>query len=364
VSTTFAEQLAACDLGARSTLEQALSRPAGALSVADLGALLDAPVELLAQRASEVTRQRFGRAVRLFAPLYLSNECLSSCTYCGFATGLQIARRTLSVDEVKREVQVLAARGHRSVLLVAGEHRLAVSAEHLVACVRAARVLVAQVAVETQTWGPEVYAELVQAGCEGVVHYQETYDREVYAKVHVAGWKRNFDRRLLAMDAAGRAGARRLGIGVLLGLATDWKADVLALALHARWLQQQHWRAEVSVALPRMQSSAAGQQPAVVVSDEDFVRALCALRLFLPEAGIVVSTREPAHLRDGLVGICATHLSAGSVTAPGGYAEPSAAGEQFDITDGRSPAAVAQALVGLGYEPVWKDAFPLVASGP
>jgi 2-iminoacetate synthase len=349
-----------------SDVDRALSLEPGSLRWGDVAALIsDAAVgreEELAARAQTVTLQRFGRAVRLFAPLYLSNHCLSSCTYCGFSKGLEVPRRTLTVDEVVREAKVLADRGFRSILLVAGEHRLEVSPDHLIEAVRAVLTVVPQVSIETQTWSREVYESLVAAGCEGVVHYQETYDRETYAATHLAGWKRNPDRRLLAMDAAGEAGARRLGVGALLGLAPDWRHDVLAVGAHAQWLQHRHWRSEITVALPRMQTSAAGEAPAVLVDDAAFVRSLCALRLALPEVGQVLSTRERPALRDGLARICITTMSAGSSTAPGGYEVAiDQGGEQFDISDERSPAVVAEMLVTAGYEPVFKDAFPLTA---
>jgi 2-iminoacetate synthase len=333
------------------------------LDLADLAALLSpaatARLEELAQAARAVTLRRFGRAVRMYAPLYVSNACLSTCTYCGFAKGLPITRRTLSVDEVAAEAALLTGRGFRHVLLVAGEHRVEVSADYLVAVVERLRTDVPSLSIETQTWSDDTYTRLVAAGLEGVVHYQETYDRATYAQVHTAGWKRDYDRRLNSTELAATAGVRRLGIGALLGLAPDWRADVLALAAHAAFLVREWWRTEVTVSLPRMKPSAAGFQPAVPVTDAQYVQALAALRLFEPAAGVVLSTREPAPLRDGLVRIAVTHMSAGSSTEPGGYGEPGRASEQFSISDERTPAEVAAMLVAAGYEPVWKDAFPL-----
>jgi 2-iminoacetate synthase len=330
----------------------------------DLAALLSpaatARLEELAQAAQAATVRRFGRAVRLFAPLYVSNACLSTCTYCGFAKGLPIARRTLSVDDVEREARLLTGRGFRHLLLVSGEHRIEVSADYLVAVVERLRAFVPSLSIETQTWSDDTYARLVAAGLEGVVHYQETYDRTRYAAVHQAGWKRDYDRRLNSTERAAAAGIRRLGIGALLGLAADWRADVLAVAAHAGFLLRAFWRTEVTVALPRIKPSAAGYQPLVPVTDAEYVQAMAALRLYEPEAGIVLSTREPAALRDGLGRIAVTHMSAGSSTEPGGYSHPGEAGEQFAISDERSPAEVAGMLVAAGYEPVWKDAFPLV----
>ena len=357
----FARHLAAAPAPTQVDLDTALTRP----SLQTLQTLLSpeaAPrLEELAQRAREATLQRFGRTVRLFAPLYVSNACLSSCTYCGFSKGLDVARRTLTVDEVVAEARTLSARGFRHLLLVAGEHRLEVSADYLVACVVALRPCVPSISVETQTWSDDTYARLVAAGLEGVVHYQETYDRERYAQTHLAGWKRDYDRRLSSTERAAEAGVRRLGIGALLGLSADWRSDVVAVAQHAVWLQREYWRTEVTVSLPRIKASASGFQPLVPVTDAEYVQALCALRLAAPEAGIVLSTREPAALRDGLARIAVTSMSAGSSTEPGGYLTPGEAQEQFAVSDERSPAEVAAMLEAAGYEPVWKDAFPLHA---
>ena len=356
----FARHLAAVAAPSYVDLDTALGRP----SLETLPTLLSAAalprLEELAQRARDVTLQRFGRAVRLFAPLYVSNACLSSCTYCGFSKGLDVARRTLTVDQVVDEARTLVDRGFRHLLLVSGEHRVEVSADYLVACVEALRPFVPSISVETQTWSDDTYARLVAAGLEGVVHYQETYDRERYAQTHLAGWKRDYDRRLSSTERAAEAGVRRLGIGALLGLSADWRADVLAVARHAVWLQREYWRTEVTVSLPRIKPSASGFQPLVPVSDAEYVQALCALRLAAPEAGIVLSTREPAALRDGLARIAVTSMGAGSSTEPGGYLSPGQAQEQFAVSDERSPAEVAAMLEAAGYEPVWKDAFPLV----
>jgi 2-iminoacetate synthase len=333
----------------------------GASLVPGLPALLEPGVDLeaMAHQAREVTLQRFGRAVRLFAPLYVSNACLSSCTYCGFSKGLDVARRTLTVEQVVEEAQALVAQGFRHLLLVSGEHRVEVSADYLVACVVALRPFVPSLSIETQTWSDDTYARLVEAGLEGVVHYQETYDRGRYAETHVAGWKRDYDRRLSSTERAAEAGVRRLGIGVLLGLSADWRADVHAVAEHAVWLQRHYWRTEVTVSLPRIKPSASGFQPLVPVTDAEYVQALCALRLVAPEVGIVLSTREAPALRDGLVRIAVTTMSAGSSTEPGGYLHPGEAQEQFAISDERTPAEVAAMLVAAGYDPVWKDAFAL-----
>ena len=328
-------------------------------SLADLGALLSpaaAPrLEEMAARAHAASVRRFGRVVRLFAPVYLSNECVSTCTYCGFSAGNDIARRTLSVDELAAEARVLRGRGFRHLLLVAGEHARVVSKDYLVACVAALAADVPSISLETQVWDTATYRRLVDAGCEGLVVYQETYDRATYAAVHLKGKKRNYDWRLAAADRAAEAGMRSLALGALLGLHPDWRADVLALAAHAQALLRRWWRCEVAVSLPRLRPAAGDYQPARPVSDREYVQILCALRLALPDVGINLSTRESPAFRDAAFKLGVTQMSAGSHTEPGGYVEPGGAEPQFEVSDTRSPAEVAAAVRAAGYEPVWKD---------
>jgi 2-iminoacetate synthase len=309
----------------------------------------------MAAAAHRSTIQRFGRVVRLFAPLYLSNECVSTCTYCGFSAGNEIARRTLAPEEVRAEADELVARGFRHLLLVAGEHARIISKDYLVECVRAIAPVVPEISIEVQVWDQGTYRRLVDAGCDGVVVYQETYDRATYSQVHLKGKKRNYDWRLAAPDRAAAAGMRRLGIGALLGLHDDWRAEALLLAAHARALIRRSWRCEVAVALPRLRPAAGGFVPRDPVDDASFVQLLCALRLTLPDVGITLSTREPAELRDAVVPLGVTLMSAGSHTEPGGYAAPSDAEPQFAISDDRTPAEVAAALRATGYDPVWKE---------
>ena len=326
---------------------------------ADFAALLSPAagerLEEMARRAAEITLRRFGRTIHLFAPLYLSNECVSVCTYCGFSAGNEIARRTLSVDEVVTEARTLTGRGFRHLLLVAGEHARIVSKDYLVECVQALAPEVPSLSVEVQVWDAVTYGRLVEAGCDGLVVYQETYDRDLYAGVHTKGKKRNYDWRLAAPDRGAEAGMRRLGVGALLGLHPDWRTEALAVAVHARALVRRWWRCEVSVSLPRLRPAAGDVTPAHPVDDRSFVQLLCALRLLLPDLGLVLSTREAPELRDALLGLGVTHLSAGSSTEPGGYAAPDGAEPQFEVADTRGPAEVAAVVRAAGFDPVWKD---------
>lgn len=332
----------------------------------------------MARRARALTLQRFGRVVRLFAPLYLSNECINNCRYCGFSRDNPIVRVTLRVEEVVREAAALRAQGFRNLLLVAGEHPRFVSEGYLRDCVAALHPDTPSLSLEVGPMDTAEYRPLVAAGAEGLVVYQETYDREVYTQMHTSGPKRDFAWRLETPERAYAAGFRRLGIGALFGLA-DWRFEAVCVAAHAAYLLRHCWKAFMTISLPRLRPCAGAFQPPAPMSDRELAQLLCALRLQFPDVGLVLSTREPAALRDGLVPLGITLMSAGSHTEPGGYtgagrarlhrtergrivelgasewASETAATGQFDIADERPAAAVAERLRQLGYEPVWKD---------
>lgn len=313
-----------------------------------------AMLEALARAAHASTVERFGKTISFFAPLYLSNECVCTCTYCGFSMGLDIKRRTLFPTEVESEARELARRGLRSILLVSSEHPKRVPPAYVAACIEAASRHAAYVGIEIAAAEEEDYRRFVAAGCDGVVLYQETYDPDIYARQHLGGPKMRYAWRMDALERASHAGAKHLGIGALLGLA-DWRFEALALVAHARYLERHCWRSQINVSLPRINPAAGGFVADHPVGDREFVQLLCFLRLALPTAGIVLSTRERAELRDRLLPLGVTQMSAGSSTEPGGYEAPGVAGEQFELEDLRSPSEVALRVRELGYDPVFKD---------
>lgn len=355
----LAELARSARVASDADVDRALARSPEERDLADLTALLSPAastrLEDLAQASRALTLQRFGATVHLYAPLYLSNECLTTCTYCGFAKDLEIRRRTLRIHESVREAQALAERGYRHLLLLTGEHKRASGVEVLAEHLQALGAFIPQLSLEVQVFEQDEYSLLVDAGCDGVVAYQETYDPARYAEVHLAGPKRRFAFRLDGPERAAVAGVRRLGIGALLGLGDDWRFEILATVSHARHLQRAAWRSELTVSVPRIRPSASGFQPRTLVTDRDLAQIVCALRLLLPDAGIVMSSREQAGFRDRLVPLGVTHTSAGSHTEPGGYTEPGEADEQFSVNDTRSVAEVTAALRALGYDIVWKD---------
>lgn len=351
------ESLAQESMGATDAdVERALSRDV--LTLSDFLALISPAaaryLEPMAQRARALTLQRFGRVILMYAPIYISNECTNRCVYCSFAVQNDIARTTLTADQAVQEAEVLRAEGFRHVLLVSGESRKAAPPETFAAVLRKLRPWAANLTLEVYPLEVSEYAQLVDAGADGVTLYQETYDRQVYAEVHPAGRKANYEYRLEALERAGEAGMARLNVGALLGL-HPWRSEAAAVALHASFLMKRFWKSQTAVSLPRLRLGPSGYQPKHPVTDAELVQMIVAMRLFLPDAGIVLSTREPAHLRDALIPLGVTQMSAGSKTEPGGYTSPCEDGEQFAVSDRRSPQQVAEVIRRAGYEPVWKD---------
>jgi 2-iminoacetate synthase len=311
-------------------------------------------IESLAQRAHRITRQRFGNTILLYAPLYLSNYCTNGCLYCGFNATNKSRRRILSPDEIEREATILHNRGFRHILLVTGEAPQVAGDDYLVRAIERTRSLFSSISIEIYPMDDTAYRRMATAGVDGLTLYQETYDTRLYAEIHPFGRKRDFAFRLQAPENGGAAGFRRIGIGALLGLG-QFRAEGFFTGLHALYLSRRYWRSQISVSLPRIRPSEGGFAPLHPVSDSDFVQLICALRLLLPDSGIVMSTRESASLRDNLLPLGITQMSAGSCTSPGGYANPEESTRQFDISDERTPAEVEQLIRNKGYEAVWKD---------
>jgi 2-iminoacetate synthase len=344
---------------APADVTRALSRES--LHPEDLAALLSpaaAPgLEAMAHLARRITRRQFGYTIGLFVPLYLSNICRSDCTYCGYAahSGQKGDRRILKPAEIRAECETLAQQGFQNLLLLTGEAPRVSSVNYLVEAIAIAREYFPSLAVEVYAMDEADYRRLVDAGLEGVTLFMETYHRPTYAQVHLGGRKQDFDYRLGALERAGQAGVRRLGLGALLGL-YDWRLDGFWLALHARYLQRECWQSAVSISFPRLRDVPARHQVQYPLSDREFVQLMLALRIFLPEAGFVLSTREQPELRDHLMPLGVTMMSAGSCTRPGGYSTYGEETlEQFEIEDRRSPAEVAAAIRRAGFDPVWKD---------
>ena len=352
-------------LAATAAGVETIVRRGRALSLDDFAALIspaaEAHLEALARRSQALTQQNFGKVIRMFAPLYLSNECVNTCKYCGFSRHNDIPRITIPVEQVQREGVLLAARGFRSLLLVAGEHPKYVSNGYVTECIQRSLAHFPSVSLEIGPLETADYVPMVAAGCEGLIVYQESYHQPTYAEMHTAGPKRHFGWRMDTVERGYAAGFRRLGISPLYGL-HDWRYEALAVAAHALHLRKHCWKAHVTISFPRLRPAAGNFEPRHPISDRQLAQLVCAFRLLLPQVGLVLSTRESPLIRDGLMQIGITTMSAGASTEPGGYSafdedwkQPEQKGEQFHIADDRAPEAVAAAIRARGYEPVWKD---------
>ena len=324
----------------------------------DLAALLspaaDTSLESMAKRSADITAMRFGKTTQIYAPLYVSSFCTNRCSYCGFSADNKIERRLLSLEEAEAEAIILHERGFNHILLVSGEAPAKLGVSYLEELAIRLRDRFAAISIEVQPLSTEEYGRLFEAGITAVAVYQETYDRETYSKVHLSGQKCDYDFRLDTPARAAAGGMREVGIGALLGLA-DWRSEGLALGMHLAWLRKHFWKTALTVSFPRLRPAAGEFQPISKVTERDLSHLIFALRIFDPDVGIILSTREEARYRDGMIGLGPTRYSAGSCTAPGGYSHPELAGEQFSIGDQRTINEVCAAIKQKGYDPVRKD---------
>ena len=343
-----------------SDVEGALSEPAGSYSLRRLMTLISPAgenyLEQMAQAAHQLTVQRFGRTIRLYAPLYLSNYCSNSCRCCGFNKENEFKRTRLTIDEAIEEANIIAAKGFRDILLVSSEDRKFVSTDYLAGLAKKLRPTFGSISIEIYQMSSAEYARLFASGVEGVTLYQETYDRRAYESYHPSGSKSDYDCRLRTPDNIASAQMREIGLGALLGLA-DWRIEALALAEHAHYLIKAYWQSHISFSFPRLRPAHHVESSLFTHSlgDKNLVQMITALRLCFADAGLVLSTREQATLRDNLMKLGITKISAGSKTNPGGYSGHSNAIEQFKVDDKRSPIEVAAVISNQGFEPVWKD---------
>jgi 2-iminoacetate synthase len=311
-------------------------------------------VDELSVRASSLTRMRFGNTIQLYAPLYISNECANSCLYCGFSVRNKIRRVTLTMKERVTEAEAISAMGFRHILLLTGEKPGVMPPEEIAATISEMKKIFPSVSIEVYPMDVTGYTATVNAGADGLTIYQETYDREAYARFHPAGEKSRFEWRLASPERGGEAGFRRIGIGALLGL-SDWRVDSFYTALHALYLAKKYWRSQINISFPRITRAEGGFVPEHSPSDNELTALIAAMRLILPDSGLTLSTREPAPLRDKLIPLGITMMSAGSKTDPGGYGGDSHADSQFSVQDERTPEEISAVLKARGFDPVWKD---------
>jgi len=311
-------------------------------------------LEALAQRAKYETKKRFGNTIKLYVPLYVSDYCSNSCAYCSFAASNDIQRNHLSIEQVKKEVDKLADSGFKSLLFVAGEDKKYVTIDYLIEIITYAKTRIPSISIEIAPLEEEEYNKLVKVGLDTVTLYQETYNKENYLKYH-KGTKRNYVKRIDYIDYAAKAGVRKIGLGVLLGL-SDVEDEVYFLYHHIKYMLSTYWQTYISLSFPRLRPFIGGFQPNDVVDDKRLVQMICAFRIAFKEIDLVLSTRENEIFRDNMYGIGITQVSAGSKTTVGGYLDDDESDfEQFEIADNRSVKEVEKALINKGFDPIWKD---------
>lgn len=310
-------------------------------------------LEEMARKAHEETLRHFGRQMLLFTPIYISNHCVNQCVYCGFNARNRIHRRQLTLEEVATEAQAIAETGLKHILLLTGEAPGVATQEYIEESLRLLSNHFRSIGIEIYPVDEEGYTRFVAAGADSLTVYQETYNAELYETLHPAGPKRDFRFRLEAPERAARAKMRGVNLGGLLGL-DNWRRESFFTAMHANWVMDTFPEVELGISLPRMRPHAGGYEPAFVVDDANMVQIMTAFRLFLPRAGITMSTRESAFFRDNVLPLGVTRMSAGVHTSVGSHTEEEGSG-QFDISDERSVAEMAANLSARGYQPVYQD---------
>ncbi len=312
-------------------------------------------LEDMARLSRQYTQERFGKVISMYIPLYITNSCTNHCVYCGFNHNNPMARTILTPQEIEQECKAIKRLApFENLLIVTGENPRDAGVEYLEKALQVARPYFNNLSIEVMPLKSEDYYRLTQSGLNGVVCFQETYNRERYKVYHPKGMKSNYEWRLNGYDRMGQAGIHKIGMGVLIGL-EDWRTDVTFMAIHLLYLRKHYWRTRYSVNFPRLRPSAGGFPPNVIMSDRELAQLTFAFRIFDHDIDISVSTREAPHFRDNIATLGATSMSAGSKTEPGGYYTYPQALEQFSVSDERTPYEVAEAIRNIGYEVVWKD---------
>lgn len=329
------------------------------LTVEDFMALISPAaepyIEQMARLSMKYTQERFGKTISMYIPLYISNACTNFCVYCGFNHNNKFDRTTLTEEQIEAECKAIRELGpFENLLIVTGEHPAIAGVDYIEKALKIARPYFNNLSIEVMPLKSEDYYRLTKSGLNGVVCFQETYNKARYNVYHPKGMKSIFDWRVNGFDRMGMAGVHKIGMGVLIGL-EDWRTDVAMMAYHLRYLQKKYWKTRYSVNFPRMRPSESGFQPNVTMTDKQLAQVTFAFRIFDHDVDISYSTRENPTFRENMMKLGVTSMSAGSKTEPGGYTHAQEALEQFHVSDERSPIDVANDIRSLGYEVVWKD---------
>ncbi len=311
-------------------------------------------IEDLARRARQTTIQYFGRAISLYAPLYLANFCENVCLYCGFNQRKGIKREKLTLEQMRREMGFVAGMGIQSILLLTGESRKATPVEYIESAVKTARDYFPSIALEIYPLEAEEYRRLYEAGADGVTIYQETYDRDRYRELHLGGKKTDYRYRYDTPARIAEAGMRSINMGVLLGL-SPVAPDIHALFSHIEWMERHYPGVEYALSFPRLVPLKGNGTEYFDVPDTLLIKLICLARILFPRVSINLSTREGARIRDHAVEFGVTRMSAASRTTVGGYGLGDEHDPQFDVIDSRSVEQIVGMLNEKGFDPVFTD---------
>lgn len=310
-------------------------------------------IETMAKMSQEATQKRFGKTIQFYIPLYLSNECLNHCIYCGFNHNNKIHRIILTDEEIMKEIAIIKNMGFEHLLLLTGESPAKVGVEYIEHAMQLVKPHFKQISLEVQPLSTENYQRLQHSGLYGVYIYQETYNKERYEYYHPAGVKKDYRWRIETPERLGKAGVHKIGLGALLGL-EDWRIEAVFLAMHLRYMEKHYWKSRYSISFPRIRPHAGDFQPNFDVTDKQFAQMIWALRIFDHDIEMSLTTREDSLFRNNMVSLGITAMSAGSKTEPGGYSQKEEL-EQFAVNDSRSPKEMLAMITEKGYEVVWKD---------
>ncbi|MTI49006.1 MAG: 2-iminoacetate synthase ThiH [Firmicutes bacterium] len=311
-------------------------------------------LEAMAQEGYKKTLQHFGKAILLYTPMYLANYCVNKCAYCSYNLENDITRKKLTEAEIEAEAKAIADTGLRHILILTGESRKHSPISYVVKAVNILKKYFDSITIEIYPLSEEEYGELIEAGVDGLTVYQEVYNPEIYDRVHIAGPKKNYRFRLEAPERACLQKIRSVNIGALLGL-DDWRKEAFKTGIHARYLQDTYNDVDISVSLPRIRPHVGVFEEVHDVTDKDIVQIMLAIRLFLPNAGITISTRENQAFRDNIIQLGVTKMSAGVSTEVGGHTSNEDDTSQFEISDKRTVEEVREAILSKGYHPIYKD---------
>lgn len=312
-------------------------------------------LEEIAQTAQKETRKHFGNSIMMFTPIYIANYCENYCIYCGFNCHNKIRRAKLNAEEIEREMKAIAETGLQEILILTGESEKMSNVQYIGEAIKIARRYFKVIGLEVYPTNSENYKYWHECGADYVTVFQETYNADKYETLHLAGKKRIYPYRINAQERAIKGGMRGVGFAALLGL-DDFRKDAFATGVHAYLLQRKYPQAEIAFSCPRLRPIINNERiNSMDVHEAQLLQVVCAYRLLLPFASITVSTRECKRVRDNLIQICATKISAGVDVGIGGRGGEEKGDEQFEIDDTRNVREVYEAIESVGLQPVMSD---------